>query len=400
MDLSRFIASRLSVNQKNSYSAFIVRIATAAVALSLAVMLLASSISRGYDENIREKIFGFWGNIQVKDASTALGFETKPFNRDSLFSIPLNEPWIRQVNFYATKPGLIKQNEQIHGILLKGITDDMDWSAFEPFIIAGEKPTEKNDVLISKDLAKLLAVDIGDKLRLYFIQKPMRARALKISGLYSTNMVELDEQIIYSSIRHIQQLNGWDDKQVQGADIYVDHPEHSQAYSNVIRKKYDGYHRQIISIEEAHPEIFDWLHFLKTNQWIILILMAVVAIVNMVSMILVLILERSKMIGILKALGSPFTLIRNIFLYKAVQIIFYGLLFGNLFGIGLALLQQRFQIIKLDPQMYFLSSVPISLHIVDILMLNLGTTIIILIALLLPTLMIKRINPIAALRFE
>ncbi len=400
MKLSRFIASRLSVNDKTSYSSFIVNVATIAVAISLAIMILSISISQGYDKSIRKKIFGFWGHIQITDGATALGLEPKPIPIDSLFETPLDEPWINHINYYALKTGLIKTDESIHGILLKGVTDDMDWSQFSDFLVEGDFPKEKNDVLISTELANQLQVEIGDKLRIYFIQKPLRARALVVSGLYNTNMVEMDEQLIFGSIKNIQQLNGWDENQIEGAELFVDYPDYSNEYARDIRRKYDGYNRQIISIEQSQPELFDWLNFLKTNQWIILLLMAIVAIVNMVSMLLVLILERSKMIGILKALGAPFSTIQQIFIYKALQIILYGLAIGNMLGLGFCFLQQKFKLIKLDPEMYFLSAVPIHLNMQSIVLLNIATAIIILSTLYFPTLFIRKINPIQVLRYE
>lgn len=400
MNLSHFIAKRLSNRNSQGYSSFITRVASVAVAISIAVMILAVTISRGYDENIRKKVFGFWGHIQITDTKSNLGIEDVPLHKDSIFTKPLNESWVKSVNYYGLKPGIIKTEDAVQGIVVKGVEQDFDWSDFEGFIVKGEAPKDKDDVLISSALKKLLSFEIGDKLVVHFIQEPMRVRALTITGLYNTNLVELDEQIIFSSLENIRALNGWSEDEVGGVEIYVNDPINSSLHASDIQRNFTDYNKWVKSIDESNPEIFDWLNFLKTNQWIILILMGVVAIVNMVSMLLVIILERSKMIGILKSLGSPYSLIRNIFLRKALQIILFGLVIGNLFGLGLALIQKYAKILQLDPELYFLSHVPISIDIPTIILLNIGTVLIILFSLFVPTLMIKRVDPISVLRFE
>lgn len=400
MNLSQFIASRLNQNSSQGYSSFITNVASVAVAISVAVMILAVTISKGYDVSIRKKIFGFWGHIQITDVSSNLNLDEKPILKDSLFTQELNKDYVKSVSYFALKSALIKTDSAIHGVILKGVEDDFDWSEFSDFLVEGVFPKTKNEVLISKGLAELLHLKIGDKLKLHFIQKPMRARAPKITGFYTTNLVELDEQIIFSSIETIRALNGWEKNQVGGVELFVKDPRYASVYAEDIQRNYTTYDKWVKSIDKSNPEIFDWLNFLKTNQWLILSLMAVVAIVNMVSMLLVIILERSKMIGVLKALGSPYSVMRNIFLRKALRIILVGLFFGNLIGIGLALIQHYFKPISLNPEMYFLSHVPVSISVLDILLLNIATVLVILLALFLPTLFIKRINPIQVLRFE
>lgn len=400
MNLSNFIASRLSLLSKESYSALITRIAAVAVAISLAVMILAVSISSGYDNSIRKKIFGFWGHIQVTDAGSRLGLDVEPINKDSLFTQNVDQNWLKSISYYALKPGLIKQKGELYGIVVKGVSSEYNWDSFRDFITDGEAPTSKKEILVSNIVATKLGLKVGDKVQMHFIQQPIRARAPVVSGIYSTNMVELDEQIIFSTIDLVQGLNGWTENDVEGAEIFVTQPEQSSDYAKELQTQYIEYDKSVMSIEDTNPEIFDWLGFLKTNQWMILLLMAVVAIVNMMSMLLVLILERSKMIGVLKALGSDYQLIRNIFLRKALQIIIWGLVLGNVIGLVLAGLQAKFKFIRLDPEAYFLNHVPVSISFTSILLLNLGAILIILFSLLIPSLLIKRINPIQALRFD
>ena len=400
LNVSQFIAARLSKKNSEGYSSFITTVASIAVAISIAVMILAVSISRGYDSNIRQKIFGFQGHIQITDVSSKMGIQEEPLAKDSIFSTPLEKNWVQSINYYALKSGLIKTDDAIHGIMVKGVESDFNWQNFESFLVEGEFPNNNEEVLLSTAIRDLLGFEIGDKVRMYFIQEPIRARAPIVTGFYNTNMVELDEKMVFTHIDMIRSLNGWNDNQVGGVEITILDPENSSLRANDIQRNFTDYNKWVKSIDESNPEIFDWLNFLKTNQWIILILMAIVAIVNMVSMLLVIILERAKMIGVLKALGSSYSLIRNIFLRKSMQIILFGLLVGNLFGIGVGLLQQQFKFISLDPEMYFLSHVPVSIHIPTIIALNVATIFIVLVALLVPTLLIKRINPIEALRFN
>ena len=401
LNVSNFIASRLSKKNSQGYSSFITTVASIAVAISIAFMILAVTISRGYDQNIRKKIFGFQGHIQITDVSSTLGVEENPLNKTAIFKQPLqDEDWVKSINYYALKSGLIKTDDAIQGIIVKGVEDEFNWNNFQDFLIEGAFPKNKDEILVSTALRDLFQFKLGDKVRLYFIQEPIRARAPIISGFYNTNMVELDEKMVFTNIEMIRALNGWKDTEVGGVEITINDPEQSALRADDIQRNFTDYNKWVKSIDQSNPEIFDWLNFLKTNQWIILILMGIVAIVNMVSMLLVLILERSKMIGVLKALGSQYTLIRNIFLRKSMQIILFGLLFGNLFGLGLALAQQKFNLIALDPEMYFLSHVPVSIHWPTILALNIGTALVILASLLVPTLLIKRIHPIQALRFN
>ncbi|MBX2846380.1 MAG: ABC transporter permease [Saprospiraceae bacterium] len=375
--------------------------ATLAVAISLAVMIITVSVGKAFNENIRNKMFGFWGHIQLTNIASVPGVDERPLLKDSIFKADVSqEKWFQRYNTYALKPAIIKTKDAINGIVVKGVSDDFSWEAFEEYVIEGQVPAEKNEVLISKTIADRLDFKVGDKLRLFFIQKPPRARAPVISGIYNTNLVELDEQIVFTDISHIQKLNGWSENEVSGVEIFVDIPERSRYYADIVRNDYTDYQKLVQSLDETNPQIFDWLGIIKTPEYVILGLMTLVAIVNMASMLLVIILERTNMIGVLKAIGAPYSLIRNVFLHKAAYIILWGLLLGNLLGIGLAWIQQRFEVISLDPESYYLSVVPIHIHLPTILLLNLATILVILLALLLPSLMIKRVNPVQALRFK
>lgn len=396
MNISRFIASRIDAG---GISAFIVRMASVAVAISMAVMIISVSISDGYDQMIRKKVFGFMGHISIE--TDRIGFaQEAAMSKDSIFFKPLDLDEVELVNYYAEKPGLLKTDELMHGIIYKGVEKDFQWNFFEDYLVEGDFPKEKNDVLISTALQQLLNYTIGDKVIVHFIQEPLRTRALTICGFYNTNLVEFDEQIIFSSIEHIRTLNQWQDDGVGGVEIFVKNPYQATAIADKIQREYVKYDKFVRSIEQTNSEIFDWLTFIKTNQWIVLSLMAIVAIINMISMLLVMILERTKMIGVLKALGSSESMIRWVFVRKAIAILLIGLLLGNFIGIGLSILQYYGKVIELDPDLYFLSHVPVHIQIHKILALNVATILIIFVTLFIPTLMIRKISPIRVLRFE
>ncbi len=375
--------------------------AAIAVAISLAVMILAVSISDAFEKSIQEKVYGFWGHIQMTNITSKQGVDEVPLHKDSLFTADITlEPWLESYNTYALKPGIIKTDSAINGTVLKGISLDANTDHFKNYLIEGSWLKDKNHTVISQTVANKMKLKVGDKLKVYFIQEPIRSRALTIVGIYNTNLIEFDEQIAFVDISHIQKLNGWDENMVSGVEIFVDDADKAGEYAEIIRTEYADFNRWVQSMDSAHPQIFDWLNVIKINQKIVLTLMSLVAIINMMSMLLVIILERTNMIGILKALGARFSLIRNIFLNKAAYIILWGLIFGNLAGIGLAWLQIKFEFIKLDPKSYYLSVVPVEINWPMILLLNIGTMLIILLSLLLPSFMIRRVNPIKAIRFK
>jgi len=401
LNLSRFIASRLGFGGQSSFSGFITKMAIAAVAVSLGVMLLTSSVSRAFNATIKDKVFGFWGHVQINHLGSQQEVDEIPMNIDSVFVNDVNElPWVKSVNSFAFKPGIIKTDENINGIVLKGVGSDFNWENFESYVVEGTVPSEKNHGLISTTIAKRLNLKLGDKLRIYFIQQPVRARAFTISGIYNTNLTEFDERILFVDLAHIQKLNGWEENEVSGIEIMVDDAFKAGPYAEEIRNNYVNYDKHVSSIDRSQPEIFDWLNVIKKNEQVILAMMILVALVNMISTLLVIILERTNMVGVLKALGAPYSTIQNIFLRRAMTITSIGLVLGNILGLGLAWAQKKFEFVSLDPESYYLDVVPITFHLPSIIILNVVTFLIILVSLMLPTLLIKRIDPIKAIIFK
>lgn len=414
MNTELFIAKRLVSGQKgdNKISRPIIFIAILGIALGLTVMILATAIVTGFKNEIREKIIGFGAHIQILNYDNNTSYETVPVSTNQDFLSTLKtEPGIKNIQTFATKAGIIKTDEEIQGVVLKGIGSDFDWSFFKNNLEDGQifsvnDSSKTNDVLISKYIADLLDLKTGDSFIMYFIQDPPRMRKFTISGIYNTNLEEFDKIFVLADIGHIKRLNDWSKDQVSGFEISIDDFDNldfmTYRVMNVVGTDLneEGARLSTVNIIQKYPQIFDWLNLQNTNVVIILALMLLVAGFNMVSSLLILILERTNMIGILKAVGTNNLNIRKIFLYQSAFLISKGMLWGNLIGIGLALLQQKTGLMKLDETSYYLSTVPINLNISHILILNAGTLIITILMLIIPSHLVAKISPVKAIRFD
>ncbi len=409
-----FIARRLVSDQKgdNRISRPIIFIAILGIALGLAVMILSTAIVTGFKNEIREKIIGFGSHIQVLNYDSNMSYETVPVSgKQEFINVLKNKPGIKNIQVFATKAGIIKTEEEIQGVVLKGIGTGFDWTFFRKNLTEGDvfhvsDSARTNKVLLSKYIADLLDLKTDDSFVMYFIQDPPRMRKFTISGIYNTSLEEFDRIFVLADIGHIRKLNDWDKNQVSGFEISIDNFNDLDYMTYLVMETVgvnineEGARLSTINIIQKYPQIFDWLNLQDTNVWIILTLMLLVAGFNMVSSLLILILERTNMIGILKAIGSNNLSIRKIFLYQSAFLISKGLLWGNLIGIGLAILQQKTGFMKLDEASYYLSTVPINLDISYILMLNTGTLILIVLMLIIPSHLVAKITPVKAIRFD
>lgn len=414
MNTELFIAKRIFSDKsvKKGISQPIVSIAIVGIALGLAVMILSVAIVTGFKAEIRNKVIGFGSHIQIVNYDSNVSFETEPIEKDQfIFNDVENLLGIKKVQEFGIKAGLIKTKTDIQGIVLKGIGSDYDWSFFEDNLMDGNifevnDSSTSNSILISKYAADILKLKVGDKIAAYFIQDPPRMRAFKISGIYETSLAEFDEKFALVDIKHIQKLNNWDRNQISGIEILIDDFSQIDKLTQDVRDivgfnfNPDGTKLKVLSIKEKYPQMFDWLNLTDMNVWIILILMISVAGFNMVSGLLILILERTNMIGILKAMGTRNWSIRKIFLYQSSFLISKGLLWGNLIGIAICFLQAKFQIIKLDPASYYLDAVPINLKLWHILALNSGTLAVTIIMLIVPSYIISKLSPEKTIRFN
>ncbi len=414
MNTELFIARRLLTDKtvKKGVSKPIVTIATIGISLGLAVMILAVAIVTGFKGEISNKVIGFGSHIQIVNYDTNISFETEPINKElDLFSDINNLLGIKQIQGFGIKAGIIKTKTDIQGVVLKGVSSDFDWSFFDQNILDGESfrvidSVTSNNIIISKHIAKLLNLKVGDRIAAYFIQDPPRMRAFNISGIYQTSLTEFDEKFAIVDIKHIQKLNNWTPNQISGYEVILDDFSQIDKLTWDVRDivgfhfNPDGTKLRVQSIKEKYPQMFDWLGLIDMNVWVILILMVSVAGINMISGLLILILERTNMIGILKAVGTKNWSIRKIFLYQSSFLISKGLLWGNIIGLSICFLQSKFQIFKLDPETYYLNAVPINLKLWHVVALNSGTLAIIVVMLIVPSYIISRLSPEKTIRFN
>ncbi len=430
MNTEFFIARRIAFQGQKSFSKIIVRIAILAIALGLAVMIVSMSIITGFNQKISEKIFGFWGHIHVTDihitrsydyqaieyssslVDSIMGIEgIEPVDNDGLRSQYQNRDLIsnggiRQVHSFAFLPGIIQSKSELEGIMLKGINRDFDWKQLEEFIIKGDSivwndSIASRSIIVSQRTSQRLKVDVGDKLIVQFVQgRDTKKRAFTIAGIYKTGLEEYDVKFAMCDIRVLQDLLDWEPNEVAGYEIFLDNVDDMDLYADYIYAEMLPRNQFAETIKDKFPNIFDWLDLQKINEYIILFLMILVSVINMTTVILIIILERSRMIGVLKALGYNHWSIRKIFVYLAFWITGFGVFLGNVLGLGFCFLQDKFEFIKLDEVNYYVATAPIQIEFWPILLLNIGTILIIVFFMLLPSYLVSHIKPVKVLRFD
>lgn len=437
MNFPFFIASRVAASGQKSFARLIIRIAIAAVALSIAVMIIANALIKGFKSEISDKMFSFWGHIHITSAQQTTTYEPIPIAGDQSFlptlknlktlpdSFLRNERFlddteggntegvsrpsfggIKHVQSYATKAGIIKTKDNFEGIILKGVGTDFNWSFINHYIVEGRQlapcsADSCNEILISKSTADRLKLKLNGKFIVHFVQNnSSEQRLFQIVGIYKTGLEEYDKKFALVDIQPIQKLLGWSPNQIAGYEVFVDDIRDLTRMNNFIYNELISNQFSSQTIRQEQPSIFEWLDLQDVNEKVILGLMLLVGIINMVTALLILILERTNMIGTLKSLGSSNWSIQRIFLYYGAIIICIGLLIGNIVGIGLAFLEQKFKFIKLSEADYYLSYAPIKFDLVTILSLNLGTLVITTLFLLLPTLLVLSISPVKAIQFK
>ncbi len=408
MNFELFIAGRIFSKSKANFSRPIVRLGIISVALGLSVMIISVSIVTGFQKQIRDKVIGFGSHITITNFEVNLSYEPTPLSRYQSFYPSLNTlNGIKHIQVFATKAGIIKTDEQIEGVILKGVGSDYDWSFFEEKIITGQHfnvtdSLKTNDVIISKNLASRLKLSIGDPLRMYFIiqdEMQPRGRKFNISGIFETGLEEFDKLYVIGDIYHIRKLNKWEDDQVGGFEVLIDNYAQIDEMGDLVYQQI-GYNLNSKTIKQLYPQIFEWLSLQDMNVIVIISLMVLVAGITMISTLLILILEKTSMIGTLKAFGTRDSSIRKIFIYNAVYIIGKGLIWGNAIALGLSMLQLKTGIFKLNQESYYVSEIPVNLQLFHFLIINAGTMVICTLILIIPTYIITKISPVRAIRFN
>lgn len=413
MNTELFIAAKIirEGRGRSRVSRSIAGIAVFSIALGLAVMIASVAVITGFKKEITSKVVGFGSHVRIVNYDSNTSYETVPISSKQDFLTKLREePGIKTVQVFATKAGIIKTKTDIQGVVLKGIGPDHDWGSFGDYLREGTlfsagDSTPTNQVLISSSVASLLKLATGDKFLMYFVEDPPRMRVFTIAGIYETSLVEFDRIYVFCDIGHIRRLNGWDPDQVSGFEINLEDFANLGQMTQRVRDivgyglEEDGSRLRVMSIRQKYPQIFDWLNLQDMNVIIILLLMLLVSGFNMASGLLILILDQTSLIGVLKALGATNLNIRRIFLYQSGYLMAKGLFWGNVIGLSLCLVQKHFGIISLDPSSYYLTTVPINFSILHLLALNLGAGLLVLLMLLLPSALISRISPVRVLRF-
>ncbi len=413
MNLEYFIASRLISNNKVKGKKVepAIRIAIIGIAVGLAVMLIAWAIVMGFKREVRNKIIGVNSHIQVTSYFSNFTYEMDPVRiSDTLVNNLKAVPGVAHVQRLFTKPGMIKTVTDFQTVVLKGADADFDGSFLKKCLIEGKMPdytAPSNDVLISEHLTKLLDLHLGDGFLAYFIKgQSVSARKFRICGIYNTYFSEFDKYFLLADARHIQKLNGWDEHQAAGLEIFATSmeafPKAEEGVYSVVSREADDSKESFYmrNLYEMSPDLFGWLQLLDTNVWLILFLMIFVSGFNIISGLLILILERTNMIGVMKALGARNFSVRKVFIYMSMFLIGKGMLWGNIIGLSFCVLQNTLHIVPLNPSTYYVDSVPIELNWLYILLVNAGTLLISLLVVLLPTHMISRISPVKAIRFD
>ena len=406
MNAASFISKRIFSLSKENLSSTVMRIAVTSVALGIAIMLISIAVVVGFKNQIKDKVVGFVAPIHIQALNQNESIEETPFIFDSVLNARLDKPFITEMHPTANKAGIIKTDEEIQAVVLKGVDHDYNWSYIGSYLVDGEIPQyaenqRSNDVVISNIIAHKMQLNVGDPVRIWFVDQDLKARGRKFSvkGIYETGLQECDERYVYCDLDQIRKLNGWDNNEIGHLEIWVDDEKHINDYNEQIYYSIPT-HLVSYSAMETYPQIFDWLELQDMNVVIIIVLMLLVAGITIISMLLIIILERTSTIGLLKSMGASNGLIRSIFLKRSCRILLIGMAIGNVVGIGLCLIQKYTNLITLSPESYYLSAVPIELNIWNILALNAGTMILWVLMLLLPTMLINNIRPSKSIRFE
>jgi lipoprotein-releasing system permease protein len=411
LHLPGFIARRLVLQGKRSFSGFITRLSVIATALSVAAMIISLAVIYGFQSEISAKVFSFWGHIRVKayeqDKAT-VAEETFIYRNDSVEKIIRNNPQVRSVNAYATKSALISNKKEFDGLMMKGVEKDFDWQNFNRFLVKG-RPIKfpdsgfSKEVLISAAVANTLKVNVGDKLFVYFMSRSeerARIKDVTVVGFFKTDIEEYDRQFFLGDLNLIRDLNFWEPGQIGGYEVFVKDYKKADVVSQEINQSINV-NWQSRSIRQEYAHIFDWLGLLDTNKYLLLIIMGLVAAINLVTCLIVLVLERIRMIGILKSLGETAGRIRQVFIYHTLFIGLTGTLFGALFGVLLCLVQQKTSFIRLpNAEAYSVSAVPIQVLWWHVPLVCAGTLLVCALVLAIPSLIIKKISPVKAVGFR
>lgn len=411
LNLPFLIARRIAFNRQASFSRFIIRLATLATSLSVAVMIIAVAVVFGFKQTIRDKMFVFWGHIQIApfNPNPSTIITPAPFAYDArLVRQIASEPGVTGIHPFAVKAAILTTGQTMEGIKLKGVDADYDWKSDNAITFSGQRPdfadsSYGKQIVLSQTTLDKLNLKTGDTVVANFIdpgQDVRRARKLRISGVFHTGMEEIDQNFAFCDIRLLRRISNWQEGDINGYQVSIADYRQADTLADRIYFKYLNPPITRTTMQELYPNIFNWLDLMNTNAYIILVIMAVVAVINMSTALLVFIMERTNMIGTLKALGMPLARMQQVFLYHAAAVALRGIFSGTVLGVGFCLLQQYTHFIKMDESAYYMQYAPVELVGWHVLLIDAGTLVFCVLVMLLPALMIRRISVVRALRFK
>jgi lipoprotein-releasing system permease protein len=410
LNLSNFIAGRTAFNQQRSFSRFIIRLATAATVISVAAMIIAMAFTNGFQYTISQKIFSIFGHIRVQHFEphkVAFAQESPILKNDTVTGILKKNPDVKTIQAFATKNAILKTADGIEGVLFKGVEKTYDFSNLKGFLKSGHwvnfpDSGYSNEINLSEYMANQLRIKLNDQVLIFFIQSDgsaPRARKLTLSGIYKTGIEEYDKLIAFGDLKLIQRLNNWKKDEIGGYEIFLKDYRKMDAVNDDIFNELPAMWNSRTT-QEINPNIFDWLNLQDQTIIIVLIIMTVVAVLNLITCLIILVLERTRMVGVLKALGATNLLIQKIFLKQGAIIAISGIALGNFVGLGFCWLQQRYGFISLPEDMYYISKAVSRIIWWQVFMVDGGTFVVCFLVLMIPTLIIRRIQPVKAIQFR
>lgn len=411
MNLPSFIARRIAFNQQRSFSRFIIRLSIAATVISVAVMIITLSFVNGFQETVSGKVFSFWGHLRVgyRQPMKANIAEEEPIRtNDSLINSIKAMPHVKTVHPFATKYAILKTSEEMEGVLVKGLDTEYDTTHFSPFMMEGRwirfnDSTYSREIIVSSATARQINLKLNDRVLIYFIRPDgtMRPDKLTIVGIYKTGIEQYDKTFAIGDMKLIRRLNSWGDNEIGGYEIFLDNYElmDELSYSIFENENFPPLWETKTS-REIYPEIFDWLDIQDTNQNILIAIMTIIAVINLITCLIILVLERLRMIGILKALGSSNWNVQKVFLYHSAIITLTGIIVGTLFALGLLWLQQTTGFINLPEDAYYMDKASVKILWWQVALVIGGTLLVSTLVLLIPSIIVRRVKPIRAIRFS
>ncbi len=412
MNVSRFIGERVAFSKQRSFSKFIIRLSVAATVVSVAAMIITLAFVNGFQRTVSEKVFSFWGHIRVQryEMNKSLVAEETPMTRDDSIVKALRRfPEVKQVQAFGTRSVVVEKRRNIEGLLFKGVEADYAFSNLEPFITEGKwldftDSLYSKNILVSEQIAKQLELKLNDTLTVYFIsgdQQGSTYRKLIVSAIYKTGIEEYDKLFAIGDIRLIRRLSGWQEDEIGGYEVFLSDYKKMDTVNNYLMER--GVLPDIWisrTVKQIYPNIFDWLNIQDVNRNVIFVVMSVVAVINLITCLLILVLERTRMIGILKAIGSTDWMIQKIFLFHASIISAAGVGLGLVIGLGLCFLQQATGFIQLDETAYYVSTAPVHIIWWQVVLVCLATLVVCFLSLIIPTLIVRSIRPVRAIQFR